>query len=61
MITDTGKRICDKEIKKKGLWCSCKKPAKYKIKSKVSSYMELDYCSKHKPRLMELADIEYTD
>lgn len=53
MITNEGKRICDKEIKNKfNLWCACKKPAKIKISSKAVKHLELDFCKKHAPKII---------
>lgn len=48
MITEDGKRICDKEIwsTKRKAWCGCRKPAVANVESKwlVSG---LDYCANH--------------
>ena len=48
MITDQGKRICDKEIwsKSKKMWCGCRKPATQNVKSKYI-VTGLDYCKRH--------------
>ncbi len=51
MITNEGAHICDKEIRSRsGLWCGCRKPAKFRVVSKVVPHMELDYCARHAPR-----------
>lgn len=51
MITETGKRICDKEIKSKtGVWCGCRKPAVVQVPSTKVSSMTLDYCKGHAPK-----------
>lgn len=57
MITDKGKRICDKEIRAKSeaaigpllKWKGCGKPAIVSVPSKHSAGMELDYCRRHLP------------
>lgn len=53
MITDTGTRICDQEIRAVGsnpwMWKGCRKPAVFSIPSKHSAGMYLDYCKCHAP------------
>lgn len=50
MITDEGKRVCDKEIwsRIKQMWCGCRKLAMINVKSEYVA-SGLDYCNKHKP------------
>jgi hypothetical protein len=52
MITDKGKRICDKEIRKRGKptqWGACRRPAVASVPSRVVTGWELDYCKAHLP------------
>jgi len=53
MITDEGKRICDKEIwsYRKNMWCGCRKPAKFNVISKHIT-AGLDYCTAHSGKVI---------
>lgn len=46
MIEDSGKRVCDKEIKRDNVWCGCRRPAVVTVPSQwvVNG---LDYCKRH--------------
>ncbi len=51
MLTAEGNRICDYEYRNRaGTWCACRKPAGFRVASKVVPHMELDYCARHAPR-----------
>lgn len=46
MLNANGKRTCDKEIGKPGVWHTCGRVAVQTVESKVVA-IYLDYCSKH--------------
>lgn len=50
MITDEGKRICDKEIRNRdGQWVGCRAPAPFATPSKNVPHMDLHFCARHTP------------